>query len=123
MPVRAPMFARNEADLSRLRSANLFVTQSARLQLEKKGIILFRDSSANKGGVTSSSLEVLAGIALSDERFLELMTSPEGDETFSDFYLNYTRNIQQIISANGTAEFNAIWQEHERTGKAYTLIS
>jgi glutamate dehydrogenase len=54
-------------------AANLFVTQSARLQLEKKGVVLFRDSSANKGGVTSSSLEVLAGIALSDDRFLELM--------------------------------------------------
>jgi glutamate dehydrogenase len=50
-------------------------------------------------------------------------TSPTGEESFSDFYLSYTRNIQQIISANGTAEFNAIWAEHERTGRPYTLIS
>ena len=42
-------------------------------------MILFRDSSANKGGVTSSSLEVLAGMSLSDEEFLELMTSPNDE--------------------------------------------
>ena len=48
--------------------------QPARLALEKKGIVLFRDSSANKGGVTSSSLEVLAGMSLSDAQFLDLMT-------------------------------------------------
>ena len=48
--------------------------QPARLALEKKGIVLFRDSSANKGGVTSSSLEVLAGMSLSDAQFFDLMT-------------------------------------------------
>lgn len=36
---------------------------------------------------------------------------------------DYTRNIQQIISANATAEFNTIWQEHASSGRAYTLIS
>ncbi|KAM0748372.1 NAD-specific glutamate dehydrogenase [Meredithblackwellia eburnea MCA 4105] len=102
--------------------ANLFVTQPARLALEKKGIILFRDSSANKGGVTSSSLEVLAGMSLNDAEFLDLMTSVNG-EGFSDFYLKYTRNIQQIISANATAEFNTIWREHEQSKRPYTLIS
>lgn len=59
--------------------ANLFVTQNARLALEKKGIILYRDSSANKGGVTSSSLEVLVGMSLSDREFLDLMTSPNDE--------------------------------------------
>ena len=29
--------------------ANLFFTQDARLQLEKAGVILFKDASANKG--------------------------------------------------------------------------
>lgn len=66
-------------------SANLFVTQNARLQLERHGVVLYRDSSANKGGVTSSSMEVLAGMSLNDEQFLELMCSPpgEGESTVS----------------------------------------
>jgi glutamate dehydrogenase len=42
--------------------ANLFITQEARLKLEEKGVVLFKDSSTNKGGVISS-LEVLAGLA------------------------------------------------------------
>jgi NAD-specific glutamate dehydrogenase len=39
--------------------ANLFLTQQARLHLEKRKVILFKDSSANKGGYrlwTCSSL-------------------------------------------------------------------
>ncbi|GAA5944097.1 hypothetical protein JCM1841_002989 [Sporobolomyces salmonicolor] len=103
--------------------ANLFVTSNARLQLERKGVVLFRDSSANKGGVTSSSLEVLAGMSLNDEQFLDLMCSPPGEDAFSDFYLNYVKAIQQTISANATAEFETIWREHERTGRPYTLLS
>ncbi|GAA6024717.1 hypothetical protein JCM11491_005166 [Sporobolomyces phaffii] len=103
--------------------ANLFVTQNARLQLERHGVVLYRDSSANKGGVTSSSMEVLAGMSLNDEQFLELMTSPPGEDSFSDFYLEYVKCIQQTISANAAAEFETIWNEHERTGRAYTLLS
>jgi glutamate dehydrogenase len=38
--------------------ANLFITQDAKLRLENAGAILFKDASANKGGVTSSSMEV-----------------------------------------------------------------
>lgn len=48
----------------------------------------FRDSSTNKGGVTSSSLEVLAGLALNDAEFLDLMTG----EKVSDFYLGLSLN-------------------------------
>lgn len=38
--------------------ANLFISQDAKLRLEGAGAILFKDASANKGGVTSSSMEV-----------------------------------------------------------------
>lgn len=37
----------------------MFITEEARIQLEKAGAILYKDASANKGGVTSSSLEVI----------------------------------------------------------------
>jgi glutamate dehydrogenase len=37
--------------------------------LEDAGILLFKDASTNKGGVTSSSLEVLAGLAMDDIEF------------------------------------------------------
>jgi glutamate dehydrogenase len=43
------------------------LTQQARIYLEQRGVVVFKDSSANKGGVTSSSLEVLAGLSLNDQ--------------------------------------------------------
>ncbi|KAL9118584.1 MAG: hypothetical protein Q9187_004871, partial [Circinaria calcarea] len=49
--------------------ANLFITQDAKLRLEKAGCILYKDASANKGGVTSSSLEVLASLSFDDKGF------------------------------------------------------
>jgi len=37
---------------------NLFCSEGARKKLEDSGVILFKDASTNKGGVTSSSYEV-----------------------------------------------------------------
>ena len=37
-----------------------------RKKLEDSGVILFKDSSTNKGGVTSSSFEVQAALSLTD---------------------------------------------------------
>jgi len=50
-----------------IEGANLFFTHQARMYLEKRGVLVFKDSSANKGGVTSSSMEVLVGLSLSDQ--------------------------------------------------------
>src|SRR6185369_3722164 len=53
--------------------ANLFLTQDARMVLEKAGVVLYKDASANKGGVTSSSLEVLAALAMTDDEHAQHM--------------------------------------------------
>ena len=54
--------------------ANLFMTDPAREVLERAGVHLFKDASTNKGGVTSSSLEVFAALALPDATHTSLMT-------------------------------------------------
>ena len=46
--------------------ANLFISENARGVLEDEGIVLFKDASANKGGVTSSSFEVMAALGMND---------------------------------------------------------
>ncbi|KAJ8591101.1 NADH-dependent glutamate dehydrogenase [Rhizopogon salebrosus TDB-379] len=92
--------------------ANLFFTQQARMHLEKRRVVVFKDSSANKGGVTSSSLEVLAGLALSTQEYTDLMIFKDGKP--SDFYKNYVKDIQAKICENAAAEFHCIWQEHSR---------
>ena len=69
------------------------------------------DCSPRAGGVTSSSLEVLAGLALSTEEYVELMIFKDG--TPSAFYTSYVHDIQAKIAENTAAEFQCIW--HERT--------
>ena len=112
-----------EADVQRPRPANLFMTQQARLALEKKGVILFKDASANKGGVTSSSLEVLSGLSLTDAEFLDLMTTENPEEGVSDFYANYVQEIQRIISINAASEFNCIWKESLASHKPRAVLT
>lgn len=50
--------------------ANLYLTPKARRSLEKLGVLIIKDSSANKTGVICSSFEVLCGLALTDEQFI-----------------------------------------------------
>jgi len=102
--------------------ANLFITQDAKLRLEKAGCVLFKDASANKGGVTSSSLEVLASLSFDDEGFLEHMCV-KGDGTPPAFYQDYVKEVQSIIKNNARLEFEAIWREHEATGVARSILS
>lgn len=52
----------------------MFITEGAREILEDAGVILFKDASANKGGVTSSSFEVMAAMSLNDADFSKCMT-------------------------------------------------
>ena len=75
------------------------------------------------GGVTSSSLEVLAGLALSTEEYVDLMLFKDGRP--SQFYKTYVKDIQAKIAENAAAEFMCIWREHQRLqgAKARTTIS
>lgn len=52
--------------------ANLFVTAEARQALfDEAGVLIVKDSSANKGGVITSSYEICAAMLLSEEKFVE----------------------------------------------------
>nr|AGT02586.1 glutamate dehydrogenase [Strigomonas oncopelti] len=103
--------------------ANLFITQDARLALERCGVVLIKDASANKGGVTSSSLEVYAGLALSDEEHNKYM-SAKTLATAPEFYKKYVQEILDRIEENARLEFEAIWSESLRNPKMpKTLIA
>jgi glutamate dehydrogenase len=54
-----------------IEGANSFITPEARLQLQRSGVTLMRDASANKCGVISSSYEIIANLLLSEEEFME----------------------------------------------------
>eukprot|EP01136_Pigoraptor_vietnamica_P010540 Opistho-1_new@48279 len=101
--------------------ANLFFTQDARLHLEKHGVVMFKDASANKGGVTSSSMEVFAALALNDEEFGEHLCVKNG--VIPPFRERYVRETQDIIERNAALEFECIWRANEKTGVPRSVIS
>lgn len=90
--------------------ANLFLTQAARLRLEEKGVIIYKDASANKGGVTSSSMEVFASLALTNSECEELMCVKNGK--IPPFRRRYIEGILEIIRENAKLEFDVIWKEN-----------
>ncbi|KAJ3222009.1 NAD-dependent glutamate dehydrogenase [Clydaea vesicula] len=102
--------------------ANLFFTQEARLRMEAAGAIHFKDASANKGGVTSSSLEVLAALSFTDEEFAEHMMVKDGAHPPA-FYTEYVKEVHHIIERNAELEFECIWKEADRTGKPKSNLS
>ncbi|MFZ3209505.1 MAG: NAD-glutamate dehydrogenase domain-containing protein [Geobacteraceae bacterium] len=50
--------------------ANSFLTPDARAILQKRGVVIMRDASANKCGVISSSYEIIANLLLTEKEFL-----------------------------------------------------
>jgi glutamate dehydrogenase len=93
--------------------ANLFITHDARLALETVGVILIKDSSANKGGVTCSSLEVLSGLSLSDAEHTELMCVKDAANP-PPFYTKFVQEAMATIERNATREFECLWAEKLR---------
>lgn len=98
-----------------IEGANLFFTQDARMVLEEHGVILYKDASTNKGGVTCSSLEVFAALALGDADFQQHMCVKDPKNP-PKFYQEYVDEVLVRIREAADLEFEAIWQEHERTG-------
>ena len=101
--------------------ANLFITQQARLRLEEKGVILYKDASANKGGVTSSSFEVLVSLALTDAEFDELMCVHDG--AITEFRQKYIAKIVEFVKNNADLEFEIIWKENKAKGTPRAILT
>lgn len=51
--------------------ANLFLDEQARRELENMGALIIKDASANKCGVICSSYEIMSGLVLSKDQFIE----------------------------------------------------
>jgi len=93
-----------------IEGANLYLDNSARQFLEKKGCLVIKDSSANKTGVICSSFEVLAGLTLGDERFLE-----HKDQL--------VKEILERLRQCANLEAYTLLSYHDKTTKPLTEIS
>ena len=86
--------------------ANIFFTEDARRHLQEKGVIIIKDSSANKTGVICSSYEIIASLTLSGPEFLELKEQ-------------YVSEVIEILRVKADLEakllFRALAQEENRS--------
>ena len=91
--------------------ANSFITPEARLQLQKRGVIIMRDASANKCGVISSSYEIIANLLLSEAEFLDQKE-------------RYVRDVLEILEQRAADEARLILKRRrENPGLICTEIS
>ena len=92
--------------------ANSFITPDGRTELQKRGVVIMRDASANKCGVISSSYEILANLMLSDQEFLENKAE-------------YVADVIAILNQLAEQEARLILRRHREAGGAsvYTEIS
>lgn len=95
--------------------ANLFVTESVRSKLQERGIILFKDASTNKGGVTSSSMEVLAALSVDEEFFIKNFRV-KNDGTVPELQDLYVQEIIKRVEENARLEFELVWAEMKKNG-------
>jgi glutamate dehydrogenase len=67
---------------------------------------LIQDASANKGGVTSSSLEVLAALAFTEEEYSQHMCVK--DNRTPEFYEKYVQEVKERIAENARLELYVV---------------
>jgi glutamate dehydrogenase len=92
--------------------ANSFITPAARVELQKKGVVLLRDASANKCGVISSSYEIIANLLMNEKEFL---ANKE----------RYVADVLEILERRAEDEARLIFRRHREGGgsQLYTEIS
>jgi len=91
--------------------ANLFVTAEARQALfDDAGVVIVKDSSANKGGVITSSYEICAAMMLTDKEFFE------NKEAIVEEVLAKLRNLAKM-------EATLLFREFENYGGSLPHVS
>ncbi|MBW2031299.1 MAG: NAD-glutamate dehydrogenase [Deltaproteobacteria bacterium] len=92
--------------------ANSFISPEARIEIQKQGVILLRDASANKCGVISSSYEIIANLLMSEEEFLRNKTP-------------YVNDVLDILEKRAEEEARLIFDRHRQgpSKRLYTDIS
>ena len=92
--------------------ANSFFTPEARTELQKRGIVVLRDASANKCGVISSSYEIIGNLLMTEKEFLAHKEE-------------YVRDVLAILEKRAEDEALLIFRRKREGGPSlsYTGIS
>lgn len=88
--------------------ANIFISADARAELEKAGVLAVPGPSANKTGVICSSYEILAGLILNEQEFLEIKTT-------------YVTQLLDILRGRARSEARVLMREFKMAGGEKTI--
>jgi glutamate dehydrogenase len=89
--------------------ANIFFTAGARKKLQEAGVLMIKDSSANKTGVICSSYEIIASLTISEKEFLEIKPT-------------YVSQVIDILRVKADNEAKLLFREYLRSGGKRTLV-
>ena len=95
-----------------IEGANSFISPEAREKIQEKGIIILKDSSANKCGVICSSYEIIGGLLMNDKEFLQNKD-------------DYVQDVLKILEKRAVDESEVIFQRRKISDdrRLYTDIS
>lgn len=96
--------------LAIIEGANIFFTKMAREKLVEQGVVVIKDSSANKCGVICSSFEIIACMTLSPEEFAAIKKP-------------YVAEVIEILKEKADLEAKLLFQEKARRGSETDLVS
>lgn len=89
--------------------ANIFFTGPARKLLQEAGVVIVKDSTANKCGVICSSFEIIASLVLSQDEFLAIKET-------------YVHQVIDILRQKADLEAKLLFREYARPGNTRTLV-
>ncbi len=97
------------SSLAIVEGANIFFTPEARKKLVESGVIVIKDSSANKAGVICSSYEIIACLTLSSEEFANIKTV-------------YVNQVIDILRRKADMEAKLLFNEWQKRGQETNLV-
>ncbi|MDJ0837072.1 MAG: NAD-glutamate dehydrogenase [Acidobacteriota bacterium] len=89
--------------------ANIFFTEEARDRLQEKGVMVFKDSSANKCGVICSSFEIISSLILEPEEFIKIKPT-------------YVTQVLDKLRQKADFEAKLLLREYHERGKRDNLV-
>ncbi len=89
--------------------ANIFFTDEARRRLQDKGVMIIKDSSANKTGVICSSYEIIACLTISSKEFQEIKDV-------------YVKQVIEILRSKADAEARLLLRYYRRGYEGKNLV-
>ncbi len=92
-----------------IEGANIFFTNLAREKLVEQGVLVIKDSSANKCGVICSSYEIIACMTLSPDEFAHLKSE-------------YVAEVIEILKQKADFEAKLLFREKARRGLETNLV-